>query len=88
MNDIVDIKNGNIIIKDKNNKMGIININGETVLKPVYDDIKFSFSDTYIIKQNDKYGIAKKNDEIVLNPTYKTMNYINTADIIEAAKME
>ena len=36
--------------------------------------------------KNDKYGIAKKNDEIVLNPTYTTMNYINTADIIEASE--
>lgn len=84
--DIINIKNGNIIIKNENNKMGIINLAGETVLKPVYDEIKFSFTDTYIIKQNDKYGIAKKNDEIVLNPIYKTMSYINTADIIEASE--
>lgn len=84
--DIIDIKNGNVIIKNENNKMGIINFNGEKILNTSYDDIKFSFTDTYIIKQNDKYGIAKKNDEIILSPKYKNMNYIKTADIIEASE--
>ena len=35
--DIIDIKNGNVIIKNENNKMGIINFNGEKILNTSYD---------------------------------------------------
>lgn len=84
--DILGLKNGNVIIQNTNNKVGVINTTGETILNTVYDDIEFAFVDSYIIEQNGKYGIAKKNDEIVLNPTYTTINYIQTADIIEASE--
>ena len=84
--DILGIKNGNVIIKNANNKVGVISTTGETMLNTVYDDVKIAFQDTYIVKQNGKYGIAKKGDEIVLNPTYTAMNYIDTADIIEASE--
>lgn len=84
--DVLGLKNGNVIIQNTNNKVGVISNTGETILNTVYDDIKFAFVDSYIIEQNGKYGIAKKNDEIVLNPTYTTINYIQTADIIEASE--
>lgn len=84
--DILGIKNGNVIIKNANNKVGVISTTGETILNTVYDDVKCAFQDTYIVEQNGKYGIAKKGDEIALNPTYTTMNYIDTADIIEASE--
>ncbi len=82
-------ENGTYVVKEANN-WKIVQKNGEEKLaddlKNIKDDIKFSFTDTYIIKQNDKYGIAKHNDEIVLSPKYKNMNYIKTADIIEASE--
>lgn len=84
--DILGIKNGNIIIKNTSNKVGVISSEGETILNNVYDDVKFAFTGSYIIEQNGKYGIAKSKDEIVVNPTYTTMNYISTADIIEASE--
>ena len=84
--DVLGLKNGNVIIQNTNNKVGVISNTGETILNTVYDDIKFAFVDSYIIEQNGKYGIAKRNDEIVLNPTYTTINYIQTADIIEASE--
>jgi KWG leptospira repeat protein len=84
--DILGIKNGNIIIKNTSNKVGVISSEGETILNTVYDDVKFAFTGSYIIEQNGKYGIAKSKDEIVVNPTYTTMNYISTADIIEASE--
>lgn len=84
--DVLGLKNGTVIIQNTNNKVGVISTTGETILNTVYDDIKFAFVDSYIIEQNGKYGIAKKNDEIVLNPTYTTINYIQTADIIEASE--
>ena len=86
MQDILGIKNGNIIIKDANNKVGVVNESGERILDNVYDDVKFAFTDRYIILQNGKYGVAEKGNNILLNPTYTTMNYINTADIIEASE--
>ena len=84
--DVLGLKNGNVIIQNTNNKVGVISNTGETILNTVYDDIKFAFVDSYIIEQNGKYGIAKRNDEIVLNPTYTTINYIQTADLIEASE--
>ena len=84
--DILGIKNGNVIIKNTNNKVGVISLEGETILNTVYDDVKFAFTESYIIEQNGKYGIAKSKDEIVINPIYTTMNYISTADIIEASE--
>ena len=84
--DILGIKNGNVIIKNTNNKVGVISLEGETILNTVYDDVKFAFTGAYIIEQNGKYGIAKSKDEIVINPIYTTMNYISTADIIEASE--
>lgn len=84
--DILGIKKGNVIVKNANNKVGVISTAGETILNMVYDDVKSAFQDTFIIMQNDKYGVAKKGDELVLNPTYTTMNYVDTADIIEASE--
>ena len=80
------LKNGNIIIKNTSNKVGVISSEGETILNTVYDNVKFAFTGSYIIEQKGKYGIAKSKDEIVVNPTYTTMNYISTADIIEASE--
>ena len=73
-------------LKNTSNKVGVISSEGETILNNVYDDVKFAFTGSYIIEQNGKYGIAKSKDEIVVNPTYTTMNYISTADIIEASE--
>ena len=84
--DILGIKNGNVIVKNANNKVGVVSTVGETILNMVYDDVKPAFQDTFIIMQNGKYGVAKKGDELVLNPTYTTMNYVDTADIIEASE--
>lgn len=83
--DIIDMKLGSVIYSNANNKFGVIAKDGTTILNSKYDEIKFAFTDTYIIKQNGKYGIAKADDKIVVDPTYQSMSYIEKADLIKAS---
>lgn len=83
--DVAGIKLGNIIIKD-NNKFGVINQDGDEIVSTDYDDIRFAFTDTFIVEENGKYGLANSENKIVIDPIYETMNYIESADLIEASE--
>ena len=52
----------------------------------MYDDVKFAFTDMYIIKKDNKYGIINSNNENVLEIKYQYINYIKEADIIEVSE--
>ena len=54
--DDVEGINGEIIIAKKGNKIGLLDINGETKVKFDYEEIK-NAGEYYIAKKNDKYGI-------------------------------
>ena len=43
-----------LIIKDTNNKYGIINLQGKEIIKPYYDDIKFD--NNYFVMNSKKDG--------------------------------
>ena len=83
--DVAGIKLGNIIIEN-NNKFGVINQDGDEIVSTDYDDIKFAFTDTFIIEEDGKYGLANSENKIVIDPIYETMNYIDSADLIEASE--
>ncbi|ADQ41927.1 KWG repeat protein [Caldicellulosiruptor acetigenus I77R1B] len=54
----------------KNKKWGIVDINGNYVVKPQFDDIK-EFSEGFIaFKQNGKWGFMDKNFKIVIKPQF------------------
>ncbi len=83
--DVTGLKSGNIIIKE-NNKFGVINQNGDEIVSTDYDDVKFAFTDTFIVKKDGKYGLANSENKIVIDPIYETMNYIESADLVEASE--
>ena len=83
--DVAGIKLGNIIIEN-NNKFGVINQDGDEIVSTDYDDIKFAFTDTFIIEEDGKYGLANSENKIVIDPIYETMNFIDSADLIEASE--
>ncbi len=83
--DVTGLKLGNIIIKE-NNKFGVINQNGDEIVSTDYDDVKFAFTDTFIVKKDGKYGLANSENKIVIDPIYETMNYIESADLVEASE--
>ena len=68
---------GNIIVRDKNNKYGVINSNNEVVI-----DFNYSYINDYAngfvsYKDNNKYGIDNKGSNIHIKPEYEGIVLIN-----------
>lgn len=61
-----------LVIKNKEELYGVININGEVILEAKYKDvISLSEDNNYIVKDNnDKYGIIAADGNILLNNKY------------------
>ena len=56
-----------IIIVDENGNHGLIDMNGNEIIAPKYDDLYFyDNSGLLVAKYNDKYGIINSQDEILL----------------------
>lgn len=74
-----------VIIFTKNGKQGIMNANGEQIIKAQYESITSLFGDYYIAKKAGKYGIITK-DQTILPFEYTRITYRKEADIIETEK--
>lgn len=67
---ISDFKNGYAKIA-KGSKFGIIDKNGNIIIKPIYDDVTyFAKENIAAVKINSKWGIANSNGTIILNPRF------------------
>lgn len=51
-------------------RYGVIKLNGEVVLEPVYDFICFNIGNHFIVEMNKKYGIIELNGRTILPITY------------------
>ena len=67
------------------NKYGIVDFNGNVILKPIPYKIKNYNSDTnlVLIQQNDKYGFIDTNGNLVIKPIYDeiTKNFNNFKEV-------
>jgi hypothetical protein len=68
-------------IKNKRNKWGIINAQGEIVMKPKYDDLKMGEYDFVIAGKIDeetneiRYGVVQLNHEIIIPFEYSNIDF-------------
>ena len=83
-NDYVVSNNPNyIIIEDKNNKFGLMKLDGEIVIDFKYDYLSNSINkDEFIFYKDNKFGIINSKDEVILNNEYDTIYYINNYKIL------
>ena len=58
------------VVKSHNNKMGIIDKQGELKLKPVYDSISSFYNGFARVELNGKQGLVNEKFEVVLKPVY------------------
>lgn len=77
----IDINSFVVINKDK---YGVISLDGKEIIPSKYEDIKHAFSNYYIAKKDGKYGIIDSENNAKVEFEYKSMNYIKTAEFIEA----
>lgn len=65
-----------LIVKNNDNLMGVININGETVIDYKYNNIVNTYDESFIaVNTKGKYGILDKNNEILIKFKYKAIDY-------------
>ncbi|MDX1651551.1 MAG: WG repeat-containing protein [Brumimicrobium sp.] len=56
---------------DKLMKMGMINVKGEQVIAPEYDELEWTVSDLILFKKGEETGILDKTGKRILAQTYK-----------------
>lgn len=53
---------------------GAINVDGEFIINPIYDDISYQpYSDTYIVMKDDKYGEMNKYGDLIKPIKYESL---------------
>lgn len=72
----------NTLIYQKDEKFGLININGKEITKPIYEEISSIHykEGTFTIKQDGKVGVINLKGKIIVKPEYETItsdNYYN-----------
>ncbi len=69
------------IIFTKDQKCGVMNEKGETIIKPEYDNLKEAASGVFIAKKDKNYGIIDKENKEKLEFKYANINYEKEANI-------
>lgn len=74
----------NILIK-KNDKYGVIETSGNTLIEPTYNELKYIFDGKYIAENDDgNFGIIDINNNEVVPFLYTRITYLSEEGIIEA----
>ena len=80
----------NLIVK-KDQKIGLVNSKGQSIIKVVYSDIKTlqegSKSEYIIIDETGKMGVISTSGTVILEPQYDEIKYVHSADTY-AVKLE
>lgn len=63
-----------IKVQANNNKYGLINLKGKSVLPAIYSSIRELNSDYYMISQDWKYGITDADAKVLISPQYKKID--------------
>ncbi len=75
---------GDYVIVRKDQKYGIITIDGQVKIEPTYEELNYAFSVYYIAKQNSKYGIINTENVSIIPLEYLSMNYWEEKEILIA----
>ena len=59
-----------IVFKDESSKYGVIDLEGEKVLEPIYDKIEINYKGAIIVKLENKYGAFNKDGKAILDVEY------------------
>jgi hypothetical protein len=65
---------------------GVIKMNGEIVLNPVYQDVRHCKKDSFEVKINGHYGIVDKTGKIIVAPLYPKIYFTPYPDVFEIAE--
>ena len=85
--DSVEKIEGNNLFIIKDDKYGVISIEGKEIIPADYEDLKPAISDFYYIAKKDgKYGIITSENSTKIEFEYESMDYIKTANFIEAGR--
>ena len=74
------------VIITKGGKYGVINLNGQTIIEPKYDELKEAKSGIFIYKKNGKYGIIDASGNERISAQYTNITYQESADMYIAEK--
>ncbi|WP_271729199.1 WG repeat-containing protein [Aquimarina algiphila] len=70
---------------DKKPKQGIIDINNNIIIKPIYDEVSGSFSNGLMrVKKQNLYGFVNSKDEIVIPIEYEDVGFDFYRNLISA----
>ena len=72
------------VIYQKNNKYGVMNLSGESIIEAKYEEIKEGKTGKIIAKENGKYGIIDLTGKTELEFKYNGINYNEKADLYVA----
>ena len=65
-----------LVVKNADNYMGVIDVNGETILDYKYKDIVNTYDESFIVlNKKDKYGVLDKNSNELIDFKYKVIDY-------------
>ena len=65
-----------LVVKNSDNYIGVIDVNGETILDYIYKDIVNTYDESFIVlNKKDKYGILDKNGNKLIDFKYKVIDY-------------
>lgn len=82
---ILDTGNEEYIITiDNNDQFGVINKNGQTLIKNEYQYIEYAFANYFIVTQDGKVGVINTNNEIKIKPNYDTIQRVKDKEILQA----
>lgn len=83
--DVSSINGSNIVVK-KDDKFGIIGIDGSEKIPFQYDKLTYTFGDNYIGKKDSKYGVINTSNDVKVDFIYDSLAYVSSADFLKATK--
>ena len=78
--DVFKISN-NILYYKKDNKIGLIDINGKIIKEAIYDEIDDFQGNCAKVELDGKKGLIDKNGNVIINPLYYNLQYIKDYNI-------
>ena len=81
----IDTTNENYIITiDEEDKFGIVNKEGQTLIKNKYEYIEYAFGNYFIVTENGKVGVIDINKGEVIDFKYDIIQKVKNKDILQA----
>ncbi len=64
------LKDKDYFVYEKENKYGIIDINGNILLPTIFDEINRFYNQIAVVKEKDKFGFINKNLQLIQKPIF------------------